>query len=165
MIAKPIVKNKYWIVESDGSKVATIQAIDEGGFVYVHGQQREKFPSIKVLGNRYNIAFESVKPTKAVDDHTCYGYPCDSKPYNQMWDVQKRLPVYSKSNKSKSFYCAGYYVVKYNNAWVPEYCPKAITTNRYKFYGPYASEAQQRSKLAELTKEDHGTTQSVSENV
>ena len=30
-IAKPIVKNKFWIVERDGEKLATIQAIDEDG--------------------------------------------------------------------------------------------------------------------------------------
>jgi hypothetical protein len=41
LIAKPVVKNKFWIVEQSGSQVATIQAIDEaGGFAYVHDNER-----------------------------------------------------------------------------------------------------------------------------
>ena len=57
-IAKPIVKNKFWIVERDGEKLATIQAIDEdGGYAYVHDDQREVFPTIKLLSSKYNIEF------------------------------------------------------------------------------------------------------------
>lgn len=154
MIAKPVVKNKYWIVESDGSKVATIQAVDQGGFVYVHGQQRESFPSIKVLGTQHNITFEKPAAVSLNNEHSCYGYPCDSKPHNDLWDVKKKLPIYSKSAKSRSFHCAGYYLIKYNNAWVAEYCPKTITTNRYEFLGPYKTQEQQQAKLKTLNEEN-----------
>ena len=98
--------------------------------------------------------FDSAKPTKTVDEHSCYGFPCDSKPHNQMWDVQKRLPIYSKAPKSKSYHCAGYYVIKFNNAWIKEYCPKAITTARYKFFGPFKTEDEQLAKLTQILQED-----------
>jgi len=55
IIAKPVVKNKFWIVEEDGEKIATIQAVEDGGFAYVRGDSREVFPSIKVLAATYNI--------------------------------------------------------------------------------------------------------------
>jgi hypothetical protein len=65
LIAKPVVKNKFWIVESSGTKVGNIQAIDEGGFVYVHDNAREMFPSIKLLSKQYNIEFvKAEKPQK-----------------------------------------------------------------------------------------------------
>ena len=48
-IAKQIVKNKFWVVEDSGNKVATIQARDDGGFVYVHDDEREYFSSIKIF--------------------------------------------------------------------------------------------------------------------
>jgi hypothetical protein len=57
IIAKPVVKNKFWIVEEGGEKIATIQAIEEGGFAYVHDEQRELFPSIKMISKKYNIEF------------------------------------------------------------------------------------------------------------
>ena len=149
-IAKPVVKNKYWIVEENGHKIATIQAIDEGGFAYVHNDQRERFPSIKLLSSKYNIVFDAPKTVKSTPAHDCYGFPCDGVAYNEVWDVNRRLPIYSKEPKSKSYYCAGYYVVKYNNTWVGEYCPKNITVVRYEYYGPFATVAEQQNKLNEL---------------
>ena len=48
-IAKPVVKNKFWVVEDQGHRVATIQATVDGGFVYVHDEEREHIPSLKLL--------------------------------------------------------------------------------------------------------------------
>ena len=41
LIATPIVKNKFWVVEDRGEKIATIQARDDGGFVYAHWDGEE----------------------------------------------------------------------------------------------------------------------------
>lgn len=150
IIAKPVIKNKYWIVEEDGHKIATIQAIDEGGFAYVHDQERERFPSIKLLSKKYNIVFDDSKPARPAPQHECYGFPCDVIPQNQVWDVKRQLPIYSKSAKSKSFFCAGYYVVKFNNTWITEFCPKNITVARYEYYGPYCTPEEQLAKYQEL---------------
>ena len=64
VIAKPIVKNKFWIVEEAGEKIATIQACDEGGFVYVHDNEREMFTSIRMLSKKYNINFVKAEKLK-----------------------------------------------------------------------------------------------------
>ena len=149
-VAKPVVKNKYWIVEEAGHKIATIQAIDEGGYAYVHDNLRERFATIKMLSKKYNIQFDNTKPPKVKQTHDCYGFTCSGKPYNQVWDVQRRLPIYSKQPKSKSFYCAGYYVIKFNNSWIKEYCPKNITLNRYEYHGPFKTSAEQIEKYKEL---------------
>jgi hypothetical protein len=142
LIAKPVVKNKMWIVESEGTKVGNIMAVEEGGVVYLHNDQRELFPSIKLLSKKYNIEF--VKPDRAraskVVAHDVYGFPTDSAPYNQVLDVQRYLPIYTKSNKSKSFYCAGHYIVKFNTTWVGTFCPKLITLNRYEYQGPFKTQ-------------------------
>ena len=70
-IAKPIVKNKFWVVEDHGTKVATIQAVEDG-VVYVHDAQREKFPSIKLLSKQYNIVFDKM-PRSAIKKQVPYG--------------------------------------------------------------------------------------------
>ncbi len=150
LLAKPVVKNKYWIVEESGNKIGTIQAIDEGGYAYVHDNTREKFANIKMLSKKYNIKFDNSRPPKSNQTHDCYGYPCAGKPYNQVWDVQRRLPIYSKQPKSKSFYCAGYYVIKFNNSWIKEYCPKNITISRYEYYGPFKTPQEQLEKYQEV---------------
>jgi hypothetical protein len=152
IIAKQVVKNKFWIVESNGTKIATIQAIDEGGFAYVHDNEREMFPSIKLLSKKYNIEFVKeekqsiIKPTS----HDVYGFPVTSKPHNEVLDVQRYLPIYTKNTKSKSFFCAGYYIVKYGSSWLKEQCPKLITLNRYEYQGPFKTieRAQEAMKEA-----------------
>jgi hypothetical protein len=138
-IAKQIVKNKFWIVEESGEKIATIQAIDEGGVAYVRNDQREVFPSIKLLSKKYNIEFVKAEKPRAVEGkaYEIYGYPTPHRPYNVLFDVQRQLPIFTKTAKSKSFFCAGYYIVKFDSHWARGYCPKAITLNRYEYQGPF----------------------------
>lgn len=145
-IARPVVKNKYWIVENSGNKVATIQAIEEGGFAYVHDNQRERFASIKMISKKYNIEF--AKSNRAAPGATSdvYGYPCSGRSYNKIYDVARRLPLFTKNIKSRSYFCAGHYLVKYNNNWIKEYCPKIITLNRYEYQGPFKTEDEAQGK-------------------
>lgn len=154
IIAKPVVKNKFWIVEDHGEKVGTIQAVDEGGFAYVHNNERELFPSIKLLSKKYNIEFvKAEKPKKdETVQHEVYGYPTSHTPHNQVLDVQRYLPIFTKSVKSKSFFCAGYYIIKFSSTWVRAYCPKLITLNRYEYQGPFKSQ----DRMLEAMKEANG---------
>jgi hypothetical protein len=149
-IAKPVVKNKFWVVEDRGNKIATIQAVDDGSFVYVHNEHRKRFPTIKNLSKEYNIVFDkTLKKTAQRKENQIYGFPTSSKPFNELYDISRKLPVYTKLAKSKSYYCAGYYIINYDNVWVKEYCPKLITLNRYLFHGPYRTndEAMQQLRI------------------
>lgn len=154
IIAKPVVKNKFWIVEDHGEKVGTIQAVEEGGFAYVHNNERELFPSIKLLSKKYNIEFvKAEKPKKdETASHEVYGYPTSHSPHNQVLDVQRYLPIFTKSAKSKSYFCAGYYIIRFSNTWVRAYCPKLITLNRYEYQGPFKSQ----DRMLEAMKEANG---------
>jgi len=153
-IARPVVKNKYWIVETSGNKVATIQAIEEGGFVYVHDEQREMFPSIKMITKKYNIEFVKAERPRRVkqDIYDVYGFPTPNQPNNEVLDVQRYLPIYTKGAKSKSFFCAGYYIIRFSNTWVRAYCPKLITLNRYEYQGPFKTQ----ERMIEAMKEANG---------
>jgi hypothetical protein len=141
-IATPVIKNKFWVVEDQGKKVATIQAREDGGYVYVHDEEREYFPSVNILKKKYNIKFGLTAKSKKPASNEVYGFPASGKSYNQIYDVVKKLPVYSKNPKSKSLYCAGYYLIKLNGTWTTAYCPKNITLNRYEFQGPFRTEKE-----------------------
>jgi hypothetical protein len=154
MIAKPVVKNKMWIVESAGTKVGNIMAVEEGGVVYLHDNQRETFPSIKILQKTYNIEFvKAEKPIKEkLSVYDVYGFPTNAKPHNEVLDVQRYLPIYTKGAKSKSFFCAGHYIIKFSSTWVRAYCPKLITLNRYEYQGPFKTQ----ERMLEAMKEANG---------
>jgi hypothetical protein len=148
--ATPIIKDKFWIVQEGDQKVATIQAIEEGGFAYVHDDSREKFATIKLLKNKLNITFVKKSPpkqTKETEDYQVYGWPTAHRPHNSLYDVSKKLPIFTKSSKSKSYFCAGYYIVKFSNTWTKAYCPKLITLQRYEFAGPYHTKEAMAEQL------------------
>jgi hypothetical protein len=154
-IAKPVVKNKFWVVEDQGTKIATIQAKVDGGFVYVQDNHREFFPSVQILKKKYNITFGTANKLKTVQCNGVYGFPVSGKSFNQVYDVKRKLPIYTKTSKSRSLFCAGYYIVNLSEGWTKIFCPKNITLARYKYLGPYKTEQEMTSIYKEL---QHATT-------
>jgi len=150
LIATPVVKNKFWVVENQGNKIATIQARDDGGYVYVHEDEREYFPSTRDLKQKLNIKFSPSVNKRKEDTTTVYGFPVKGKIYNQVFDIQRRLPIYTKLAKSKSYYCAGYYLIKFNNYWEEHFCPKNITLQRYDYIGPFKNKENLLNHLKEI---------------
>lgn len=162
LVARPVVKNKYWIVENNGDKIGTVQAVEDGGYVYVQDQNRNKYATIKTLGQSHNIKFETstnqnkTKPsatktnTKVLD-----GYPTDVTPHNVMREVRLGASVYTKSKKSKSYFCAGYFAVEEKSLWSIEFCPKLITVNRHRILGPFKTRSEAQDAIKEI--ENNGT--------
>ena len=149
IVAKPVVKNKCWIVEDHGHKTGTILAVDEvGGVVLVEGDRRTLFPSIAVLASNRNIRVDRALKPQRVEINEVQGYPVDCRPYNAVMDVVRGLPIYSKRKNSRSFYCAGYYVI-YNRQGraTLEFCPKLLTVSRNRYQGPFKDQVTAESKL------------------
>lgn len=139
LIAKPVVKNKFWIVENDGEKIATIQK-NSAGVTLVSNNQRQFFENLKKLGAEVNVVFDNTPPKpKIKKSFDINGYPTCCVPHNVLYDVKKRCFIYTKNKKSKSYHCAGFFLVKHNNAWVKSFCPKVIILQRQEFKGPYQS--------------------------
>jgi hypothetical protein len=65
-----------------------------------------------------------------------------------MYDVKRKLPLFTKSEKSKSLYAAGYYVIQFEKGWVKSFCPKLITVERYVTKGPFKTELEMRQELS-----------------
>ena len=148
LLAKTVLKNKFWIVEQQGEKIATIQAVEDGGFVYASSNERKRYPTIKLLSKEHNVVFdEPAKKSKTVVEHEVHGYPTNCKPWNILYDVKHHFPIYTKTSKSKSYYCAGHYIIRFNNGWVKSYCPKFITLNRYDYQGPFKTKEEMQERL------------------
>jgi len=149
--AKPIVDGKFWIVEQDGSKIATLHKKENNKFVLssTNGEVmfNKKQDLTKQFGSNFFLTSTKIKVTQ-LEEHDCHGYPTSCKPYNAMYDVRRKLPLFTKSNASKSLYCAGYYVIKFDKGWVKSFCPKAITIERYPSKGPFKSELEMKTVLA-----------------
>ena len=144
--ARPIVKNKFWIVEENGNKIATLQATDNN-VVLVKDQQRIAFNDLSELENRYKIKFtKSVKSKKPTITEIA-GFPTDCVPFNVLYDIRKKIPIFTKTKKSKSYYCAGWYLIRYENTWTLDFCPKKIFLERNAYHGPFSSKDHVLDKL------------------
>lgn len=149
--AKPIVDGKFWIVEKDGEKIATLHKKENNKFILssTNGEMMfdKKGDLVREFGKGFFLANEKIKVT-TIDPQECYGYPTSYRPYNAMYDVRRKLPLFTKSNASKSLYCAGYYIIKFDKGWVKSFCPKAITIERYPYKGPFTTEFEMKQVLA-----------------
>ncbi len=143
LIAKPVIDKQFWILQKDNQKVGNIEACD-GGYQVKINNQIAQFKTIKLAARTVNIVFEpavKVYRPKVTVDHV-HGYPVTGRIYNPMWDVQQQLPVYTKTNKSKSWIAAGWYNVKRGRNWRTVQAPKLIVLQRYPYQGPFYSEQE-----------------------
>jgi hypothetical protein len=153
--AKPIIENKFWIVEKDGARFATLRLDDENRFVMSNERGFEIYDSKESLTKKYGTDFFRVKIVREADDaqpNEVHGFPTSAAPHNTMYDVRKKLPLFTKSEDSKSHYCAGYYVIKFEKGWVKSHCPKLITLQRYEYQGPFKTEIEMKQVLSNVNK-------------
>ena len=104
----------------------------------------QQYKTMQMVQQRTDIQFEPMtpRPPKAKTAHDVHGFPTASRVHNAIWDVPKKLPLFTKTAKSKSWFAAGWYRVLKGRAWRVTQDPKLITLQRYKYYGPYMTEAE-----------------------
>ena len=143
LIAKPVIDKQFWILQDGHEKVGNIEACAGGFQVKIHNQVAQ-FKTIRMAAQRVNIKFEPViKPAVPKSaKNLVYGYPVAGRAFNPMWDVKMKLPVYTKTTKSKSWFAAGWYCVKRGRNWSVTQDPKLIVLQRYPYQGPFYNEQE-----------------------
>ena len=153
IVAKSIIDDKFWIIEEDGAKIGTLRR-NENRFMLSSSRGDRLFDKKDDLTSAFGEQFFSPKtvtlPTNNTQGCDARGYPTSCVPYNAMLDVKKKLPIFSKSKSSKSLFCAGYYIIKFEKGWVKSFCPKLITLDRYEFKGPFKTELEMRQQLSNV---------------
>ena len=153
--AKPIIENKFWIVEKDGNRFATLRKNEDDRFVLSNESGVKIYPSKESLTKQFGKDFfiaKIVKESRDSEENEVHGFPTSVKPHNAMFDIQRKLPLFTKSSDSKSLYCSGYYVIRFDKGWVKSFCPKLITLQRYEYKGPFKTELEMRQVLANVSK-------------
>jgi hypothetical protein len=137
--AKTVVNNKFWILRDGGRKVGELNLEQEGYHVKtVRGSKH--FNNIDALRER-GIVFDDIKIVAGKQSETdVEGYPALGTVYNPVWDVQKRLPLYTKDPDSKSLFAAGWYNVTVKGRNKKMFCPKLIILERNEYEGPFVEE-------------------------
>ena len=149
--AKPVLKDKFWIIENNEGRIGTMSWNDDR-YMFSNSNGTCFFDNKRQMKKQFgsDIIWSDVtdKIVKDSTDLTVYGFPTSVTPYNTMFDVKRKLPLFTKSNNSKSSYCAGYYIIRFDKGWVKSFCPKLITIERYESKGPFKTEIEMRQELS-----------------
>ena len=146
--AKPVLDDKFWIMEQDGIRVGTL-TVNEDKLMFTGSD------GIRFFDNKTQLEKKLGKTIFEIKEHIDYpvdkdvhGFPTSCTPFNPMYDVKRKLPLFTKSAKSKSLYCAGYYIIHFDKGWVKSFCPKLITVERYETKGPFKTDIQMKQELS-----------------
>lgn len=138
LIAKPVIDKQFWILQDGNEKVGNVEACAGGYQVKLHNHVAQ-FKTIRMAAQRANIQFEPAVKSKKSSLSSCqvYGYDTVGRVNNPMWDVKMKLPIYTKTVKSKSWFAAGWYGIKKGRSWTVAQDPKLIVLQRYPYAGPF----------------------------
>lgn len=145
LIAKPIVKNQYWVITDGKDKVGNVIADNTGFEVKLNGGTAH-FKNTKAIEKAVNIQFKTLaKPNKG--DTPFDEYPTTSKVYNSVLDVKRKLHLYTKTAKSKCYYVAGWFNIQQGQEKETVFCPKYIFVQRYPYDGPYKTKDEAQTAI------------------
>ena len=139
--AKPVLKDKFWIIENNEQRIGTMSWNDDRYMFSTTGETCF-FDNKREMKQRFgtDIVWSDATPenhTVSSANQLVHGFPTSVNPHNTMYDVKRKLPLFTKSDKSKSF----------DKGWVKSFCPKLITIERYESKGPFKTEMEMRSEL------------------
>jgi len=137
-----------WLVYENDVKIAAVHKTDEG-FIVAQQGNIVTASSPKAVRKRLGISIDWEPEDKIQENlskNDLDGYTPDTETYyDPMIEVKRRLPLYTKVPGSKCYFAAGWYRILFGNKTKVEFCPKLLTLNRNKFWGPFHSQDEAES--------------------
>lgn len=145
---KEVIKDKFWIVENSYGKVGTIRYNSDIGYEFFN-QLNETTVVLNDIDN-FKISGTVKQQKELLKSYK--GLPTNS---TTVYAVEhEHLPLFKKTEKGKSVYVAGYYILKYEGmGWQHAFCPKLDTVEKYETRGPYLTEWDMNLSLKKARKE------------
>ena len=142
LIAKPVVKNQFWIVTDGKEKVGNVLADGSGFEVKLNGNKTH-YKSTKTIKKIANIEFLTFTKFSSDKKELPFNeYPTTSKVCNSVLDIKRKLHLFTKTPKSKCYHAAGWYTFKQGSEEKVIFCPKYIFIQRYSYQGPFKTKEE-----------------------
>lgn len=142
LIAKPVVQDQYWIVTDGNHKVGNVIA-EGSGFQVKIGNDKKHYPTTTSIATKEKIEFVKVAKTAKKPPVPYSVYPTGKhRVFNSILDVKRKIHLFTKTQKSKCYYAAGWFTVKQGSEYVTQCCPKYIFVQRYECFGPFETESE-----------------------
>lgn len=141
LIAKPIIKDQYWVITDGNKKVGNVLANGTGFEVKLNGENSH-YTNTQEIKKLTKIRFQPLKSNKTKVEMPYPEFPTTNKVYNSIFDLKRKLHLFTKTNKSKCYHVAGWFVIKQNDVNQVVFCPKYIFVQRYQYEGPFKTEKE-----------------------
>ena len=152
--AKEVVKDSFWIVERNGTKIGTLRRKTDSYILYENNSRTET-----VLDNLDDIKFTETD-TKNTINVSIYGYPTNvDTVFNT--NLQDDVAVYTKTANSKQYFVAGYWGILFPMGWRPSFCPRLKTLQDYTHLGPFKNESDMYLAIKRKGQENEKTNTST----
>lgn len=140
--------NKFWILEDhQGLKQGTVSIQPNVIKVVINNVERT-YDNLEKACWDLAIAVETESTTESIPvEETVLGYPTKCAAYNPTWDIRKKIPVFTKTEKSRTLHAAGYYIISFDTGWVQSFCPKVSTLDSNEYKGPFKDKLEMREQL------------------
>ena len=145
ILAKPVVENQYWILKKDNQKIGQLEVNENGNCTIRINDNVVQYKTIKMAREAVNIAFEPPEIATPLPPNMVYGHEVAGDIFNPLWDVKHKLPLFTREDKSKSWFAAGWYRVRRGSTWQVMRDPKLISLQRYEYAGPFHTEQEAAS--------------------
>lgn len=146
LIAKPVVKDQFWVVTDGEKKVGNVIASGTGFEVKVNGTNTVYKDQTDVK-KKTKIEFQTLKTDKSKTQLPFAHYPTTAKVHNSILDIKRKLHLYTKTPKSKCYHAAGWFVINQTGTNEVVFCPKYIFIQRYNYAGPFKSETEAKTMI------------------
>jgi hypothetical protein len=146
LIAKAIVKDRYWVITDGNKKVGNVVASNVGFDVKINGNSLS-FTNTTDLKKKTNIRFQPVKSDRSVPNLPYPEYPTPRAVYNSVMDIKRKLHLFTTDPDSKCLQAAGWFVIDHGDVKQVTFCPKYIFVQRYPYLGPFKTEREANAVL------------------
>lgn len=154
---KPITDKSWLVLADEGLERIALLSEQHTKFVLISKDAKTTFENKEEVKMFFaEDVFSNVVETSKEDEVEYYikGYPVDfNKPFEaDSEDKINDLPMYTKTETSDVMYVAGYFCLDFPKNWMPAYCPKLATLDKYGYKGPFKTEREMKFQLSKLRK-------------
>jgi hypothetical protein len=142
ILAKPVIENQYWILKKDNRKIGQLEVNENGNCIIKIHDNVVSYKTVKMAREAVNIEFEPPEIATPLPPNMVYGHEVNGHVFNPIWDVKHKLPLFTREDKSKSWFAAGWYKIKQHRKWKIVHHPKLISLERYDYQGPFNSKEE-----------------------
>ena len=155
--AKTVMQDRFWILENDqGIRQGTVSVQPNSVKVVINNVEKT-YEDLNQACWDLGLSLEPKVNDDKFDEtpnEDVMGFPTRCQAFNPTWDIRRKIPVFTKTPKSRTLHAAGFYIIHFEHGWVHSFCPKVSTLDLNEHQGPFKDKLEMRERLRKVHASD-----------